>query len=157
MMARPDVLHAPCTAALQAPKSFDDFERCITEACAHAPAPALSVRAATIARRSGACDIIVTAALVHNYASFVACQPSAEEARLSACLLSEVFEDEVLQLLGELPCGGEASPPPEGHRACERLARFVSQARSQPVDPMLPPLPLARLMTVARRMSRDAW
>lgn len=140
-----------------APQCFADFERRITAACAAAPGPTLSVRAASLARQGGACDVIITAALVHDYASSVESIHAAKDAVLSAHLLREVFEDVILRLLLELPAARTlATPPasqPRAYQQCARLARYLATAQ----DATDPVLPLPRLLTVAKRMSRDAY
>lgn len=140
----------------RAPRSFEEFEQRMAAALVAAPCPPLALRAATLARHGGACDAIVTAALVHDYASSIESIPSANDAARSAELLQHVFEDAVCRLLyGLQRLRSPAALPPAATLApshqCARLARFLDAAR----DTRDPVLPLPRLIAVARRMSRD--
>jgi predicted HD phosphohydrolase len=141
-----------------APRNFEDFERRITTACKAAPHPPLSQRAASLARQAGACDVIVTAALVHDYAGSVAAVHADDHIVLSAVILRNVFEEAIYKLLLEFhDLQMMASSQPEAiensQRQAARLARYVCAAGL----PESPSLSLQHLLTVARRMSRDDY
>jgi hypothetical protein len=138
-----------------APRTFEDFERRITSAYETAPHPPLSIRAASLARRAGACDVIVTAALVHNYAGSVATVHADDHIVLSAVILRNVFEEVIYRLLLEfhdmqMMASCQPGVIENSQRQAARLARYVSAAGL----PESPSLSLQHLLTVARRMSR---
>lgn len=140
----------------RAPRSFEDFERRLSAALDDAPHPPLALRAATLARQGGACDVIITAALVHDYAGLVEAVPGPGDAAQSAELLRHVFEAPVGRLLRGLQALRSPTSPSSPSKVapshqCARLARFLDAAQASN-DPVLA---LPRLLAVARRMSRD--
>ena len=137
-------------------RSFDDFVQCIEGFLKEAPAPKAwqGRRCASIARRSAACDQLVTAALVHDFAACLGERGSlAELASASADLLVGVFPAQVLAPLRLIDV--VALPPGKASQALaqgRRLRRFIEGAAAQ-ADCQLLPWPWLR--SVARRASLD--
>lgn len=136
-------------------QSFDDFVRCIEVFLGDESPPKAwqGRRSASIARRSAACDHLVTAALVHDFAACLGERGSLEElASASADLLQAVFPAQVLTPLRLIDA---ASAHATGSRALaqgRRLRRFVEGAAAQS-DGLL--LPWPSLRSIARRASLD--
>lgn len=148
------------TAEPLPPDSFAAFERCVVGAAATSDRAGLrGQRAATLARRAGACDHLITAAFVHDFARRIGRDDAARCASRSADLLSSVFPGELLAWLrqvDDLPCAdpaphhaGHAAPPSAGAR---RLRQFIAGADAGAAHP---PLPIAALIAIARRASID--
>lgn len=111
-------------------------------------------RCASLARRSAACDQLVAAALVHDFAACLGERGSlAELASASADLLVGVFPAQVLAPLRLIDV--VALPPGKASQALaqgRRLRRFIEGAAAQ-TDCHLLPWPWLR--SVARRASLD--
>jgi predicted HD phosphohydrolase len=114
-------------------------------------------RAASLARRAGACDHLITAALAHDFAR--CCQGHDEEdvTTCSASLLVEVFPDPVLEPMRSL--AREADTVPAGTTLAryaiaqgQRLRAYVHAARTCSDDALLS---WQALLKIARRVSLD--
>lgn len=145
-------------------RSFDEFARQI-ELLATADEPASATthwygrRAATLARQAGACDQLITAALVHDFS--VSVQPASDlaDVQCTAKALAQLFPEQVVGPVRLLPCvaaaadGGVAAPPTShGFAMARRLHHLVHQARAEPRGALLP---IASLLQIARRVSLD--
>jgi hypothetical protein len=119
-------------------RSFADFESCIDGFLARRPAAWPGRRAASLARRAGACDHLITAALVHDFAACLGePAPAGGLARRSAELLGGVFPAQVLApLLAQ----------------SHRLHRFIDGAQASTEGALLP---WTALRSIARRASLD--
>ncbi|HSV68922.1 MAG TPA: hypothetical protein VLI72_02330 [Methylibium sp.] len=155
---------AACEADQAAPpRSFDEFERrmrAIAERGSRG-APGAEAwtgrRAASLARRAGACDHLITAAWVHDFASHFDGPDEACVASRSAGLLAAVFPEQVLDPLRWLACAPEptkAGAAPTRHAIAQgrRLRAYVHAARTCDDDALLS-WPL--LLGIARRSSLD--
>jgi hypothetical protein len=144
--------------------TFEEFARqveALANVADHASSttPWFGRRAATLAYQAGACDQLITAALVHDLPEDLVSTKGYEERRSSADTLASLFPEQVIGLLRPLPglgssvvtkdSSGSASP---GVTAAHRLRRFVHAAHAQPHGPVMP---ISSLLRIARRMSLD--
>lgn len=143
------------------PRSFDEFEQRLPCIAGRAPRAALAAvgwtgqRAATLARRAGACDHLITAALVHDFARYFDGREEACVARRSADLLVAVFPEPVLEpmrCLDGRPADPGAEPAPRAVTQGRRLRAYIDSA-STCSDELL--LPWQTLLGIARRTSFD--
>lgn len=164
--ARPDAVAAsgepPPARRAGPPRSFDEFEMRVlsaTEGACCAPAAGRAgQRAATLARRAGACDHLITAALVHDFARYFDGREEACVARRSADLLAAVFPAPVLEPMRSLARSGaapdEAGAAPPRHAVAQgrRLRAYIDAAAGGSDEPLLP---WPTLLGIARRASLD--
>ncbi|WP_156466799.1 hypothetical protein [Methylibium sp. Root1272] len=140
------------------PRSFDEFEQrlpCIAGRVPLAPADWTGRRAATLARRAGACDHLITAALVHDFARYFDGREEACVARRSADLLVAVFPEPVLEpmrCLDGRPSDPGAAPAPRAVTQGRRLRAYIDSASTCSDDLLLP---WQTLLGIARRASFD--
>lgn len=137
------------------PRSFEDFVCCIDAFLAHKPVarPWQGRRSASLARRSAACDHLITAALVHDFAACLGARGSlGSVALLSAELLAAVFPAQVLAPLRWIETAPGAAAPPQLQAQGRRLRRFIDDAKAEP-DGVL--LPWSALRSIARRASLE--
>jgi hypothetical protein len=134
-------------------RSFADFESCIDGFLARRPAAWPGRRAASLARRAGACDHLITAALVHDFAACLGePAPAGGLARRSAELLGGVFP---AQVLAPLRLVGAAAPVVAAApllAQTRRLHRFIDGAQASAEGALLP---WTALRSIARRASLD--
>jgi hypothetical protein len=145
------------------PRSFDEFERrvrLVTDPGSDAILGAkgwMGRRAATLARRAGACDNLITAALVHDFARYFDGREEACVARRSASLLVAVFPSPVLEPMRCLG-GGSSSGMNAGEAPAyvvahgRRLRAYIDSARAGGEEALLP---WQLLLGIARRTSFD--
>lgn len=138
-------------------RSFEDFVRCIDAFLLHKP-PAKAWhgrRSASVARRCAACDHLITAALVHDFAACLGARGTvANVALLSADLLGGVFPAPVLaplRLIDAPPPQGAVAPP-QLLAQSRRLRRFIEGEKAEPEGPLLS---WTALRAIARRASLD--
>lgn len=134
-------------------RCFEDFERCIDGFLARRPPAWPGRRAASLARRAGACDHLITAALVHDFAACLSEPgPAGALAQRSAALLGNVFPAQVLAPLRLLDAAAPAGAPAQVLAQSRRLRRFIAAAQA-PAEGAL--LPWTALRSIARRASLD--
>lgn len=143
------------------PRSFDEFERRLPSIAGQAPLGAVGwtgQRAATLARRAGACDHLITAALVHDFARYFDGREEACMARRSADLLVDVFPESVLEAMrclgrqAERPAEAGVVPAPRAITLGRRLRTYIDSASTCSDDLLLP---RRTLLEIARRTSFD--
>lgn len=143
------------------PRSFDEFERRLPCIAGRVPLGAVGwtgQRAATLARRAGACDHLITAALVHDFARYFDGREEACVARRSADLLVDVFPEPVLEPMRCLdrqaarPADAGAAPVPRTVTQGRRLRAYIDSASTCSDDLLLP---WKTLLDIARRTSFD--
>lgn len=165
-LTRP-VFSAQMQAATEARslRSFEELEHFLVlfanthEHLSHAN-PWHGWRAASLARQAGACDHLVSAALVHDFSIRIGCGPVADCGANSAALLVNIFPDQVLAPLRLLDgnCGlprAEAQRPAGTVSAsrAERLCQYVRMAHIQHGHGVLR---IRSLLSIARRASLDS-
>ncbi|WP_428423345.1 hypothetical protein [Methylibium sp.] len=137
------------------PRSFDEFERRLP---CFAGQTWAGQRAATLARRAGACDQLITAALVHDFARYFDGREEACVARRSADLLVAVFPEPVLEpmrcLERHMARTAEPGVAPAPHAVAQgrRLRAYIDSASACSDDLLLP---WQTLLGIARRTSFD--
>lgn len=143
-------------------RSFEELEHHLgLFAMAHEqPAPAHpwhGWRAATLARRAGACDHLIAAALVHDFSSRVGYGLVADCGTNSAALLVDIFPTQVLaplRLLDDNRWRPRSEAPRHAGTAsvsqAERLRQYVRTAQVQDGHQLLQ---LRSLLNIARRAS----
>uniref|UniRef100_UPI00333EA2BF hypothetical protein n=1 Tax=Methylibium sp. TaxID=2067992 RepID=UPI00333EA2BF len=107
------------------------------------------------ARRAGACDHLITAALVHDFARYFDGREEACVARRSADLLVAVFPEPVLgpmRCLDGRPADPGAAPAPRAVTQGRRLRAYIDSASTCSDDLLLP---WQTLLGIARRTSFD--
>lgn len=140
------------------PRSFDEFERRLPCGTALPTAGWAGQRAATLARRAGACDQLITAALVHDFARYFDGREEACVARRSADLLVDVFPAPVLEPMRCLdrpaarPADAGIEPAPRAITQGRRLRAYIDSASTCSDDLLLP---WKTLLDIARRTSFD--
>lgn len=152
------------TADTPALRSFDEFARQIellaaTDDVVSAAPRWHGRRAATLARQAGACDQLITAALVHDFSESVDSTNGLENVRSTAETLALLFPEHVVGPVRLLPCvvaaadgGGPPAPIVHGLAMAQRLRHLVHKAHAEPRGPLLP---IGSLLRIARRVSLD--
>lgn len=146
------------------PCGFGDFERMLRLVAERgAPRSASGAggwagqRAASLARRAGACDHLITAALAHDFAEHFDGRDGGDLPSRSARLLVAVFPEQVLEPLRWLdrePELAPTAPRPARHALTQgrRLRTYVEAARTCGDDSLLS---WQALLKIARRASLD--
>lgn len=116
-------------------------------------------RAATSARRAGACDHLIAAALVHDFSVRAGHGLAVDCGVNSAALLSCIFPIEVLRplrLLDKIPeswkLGDQHPLRAQGAEQAYRLFQFIRMAHVRPEENLIG---LESLLRIARRASLD--
>lgn len=153
-----------CAPQAAPPRSFEEFERLLmrlvveedrrSTPCAVGGA---GHRAASLARRAGACDHLITAALAHDFACHFHGLDEGCAARCSASLLVDVFPEQVLEPIRRLdrePDGAPVATAAARHAIAQerRLRAYVHAARNCSDEALLS---WQALLKIARRTSLD--
>lgn len=136
-------------------RSFEDFVRCIDAFLAHGPAAGAwqGRRSASLARRCAACDHLIAAALVHDFAACLGERGAVGSvAQRSADLLGGVFPAQVLTPLRLIDGAPGAAASSHQLAQSRRLRRFIEGAKAEPDGALLP---WSALRSIARRASLD--
>lgn len=145
-------------------RSFDEFARQIKLLAGMDDVPSAlprwhGRRAATLARQAGACDQLITAALVHDFSESVEPMNRLGDVRSTADALAFLFPEHVVGPVRLLPLvvaaadgGGPPGPTVHGLAMAQRLRHLVHKARAEPRGPLMP---IGSLLLIARRTSLD--
>ncbi len=146
------------------PCGFNDFERMLRLVAERGGLRSASAaggwagqRAASLARRAGACDQLITAALAHDFAQHFDGRDGGDMPSRSARLLVAVFPEQVLEPLRWLDREPDMAPTasrPARHAITQgrRLRTYVEAARTCSDDSLLS---WQALLKIARRASLD--
>lgn len=146
------------------PRGFAEFERLLMRLAAEDDRSSTPCavggaghRAASLARRAGACDHLITAALAHDFACHFPGLQEGCATRCSASLLAEVFPEQVLEPIRRLDREPDGAPPATAaarHAVAQerRLRAYVHAARRCSDEALLS---WQALLQIARRTSLD--